>query len=71
MQELLSKLIDKEVDIVCAGASSLRGRVVKVGDGVLQLKDDDGEVCYIAIDKIVAVWERRDRDRHPGFIFKS
>ena len=54
-----------------AGASSLRGRVVKVEDGVLQLKDDEDEVCYIAIDKIVAVWKRRDKDRHPGFVFKT
>ena len=27
--------------------------------------------CYVAIDKIVAVWEKRDKDRHPGFVFKS
>ena len=71
MEPLLSKLVDKEIDIVCTGAASLRGKVVKVEDGVLQLRDDEGELCYVAVDKIVVVWEKRDRDRHPGFIFKS
>jgi uncharacterized protein DUF6897 len=71
MNELLSKLIDHEVDVVCAGTSSVRGKVVKVEEGVLYLKDEDDKVCYVAVDKIVAVWEKRDKDRHPGFVFKS
>ena len=71
MNELLSKMIDREVDVVCMGASSLRGKVMKVENGVLYLKDDEENVCYVSIDKIVAVWEKRDKDRHPGFIFKS
>jgi len=71
MKELLSKLIGKEVDVVCTGNSSLRGKVVKVDDDVLHLKDENDNVCYVAIDKITAVWEKRDKDRHPGFIFKN
>ena len=71
MRDLLSKLIDKEVDVVCTGTSSLRGTVVKVDGEVLHLKDDDDNICYVAIDKITAVWEKRDRDRHPGFVSKS
>jgi hypothetical protein len=71
MQELLSKMIGREIDVVCAGATSLRGKVINVEDGVLHLQDDEDGTCYIAIDKIVTVWEKRDRDRHPGFIFKS
>ena len=71
MRELLSKMIDREVDVVCTGTSSLRGKIVKVDDGVVQLKDEDENICYVAIDKIIAVWEKRDRDRHPGFVFKS
>ena len=71
MQELLSKMIGHEIDVVCAGASSLRGKVVRVTEGVLELKDDDGDACYVAIEKIVAVWEKRDKDRHPGFVFKT
>ncbi len=71
MKDLLSTLIDKEVDLVCSGTTSLRGKIVKVDNDVVHLKDDDNNVCYVAIDKIIAVWEKRDKDRHPGFIFKS
>jgi uncharacterized protein YsxB (DUF464 family) len=71
MQDLLTKMIGKEVDVVCSGASSLRGKVVNVEDAVLQLEDENGQIGYVAIDKIVAVWEKRDKDRHPGFVFKS
>jgi len=71
MQDLLTKLIGKEIDVVCAGAASLRGKVVNVEDAVLQIEDEDGQIGYVSIDKIVAVWEKRDKDRHPGFIFKN
>ena len=71
MEQLLAKLIGREIDVICAGAASLRGHCVAVESGVLQLKDDDGETFYIAIDKIVAVWEKKDKSRHPGFVFKS
>ncbi len=71
MQDLLTKLIGKEIDVVCAGAASLRGKVVNVEDAVLQIEDEDGQIGYVAIDKIVAVWEKRDKDRHPGFVFKN
>jgi hypothetical protein len=71
MEQLLFKLIGREIDVVCSGASSLRGDCVKVENGVLHLKDDEGETCYVAIDKIVAVWEKKEKDRHPGFVFKT
>jgi small nuclear ribonucleoprotein (snRNP)-like protein len=71
MKELLSRMVGREVDVVCTGTSSLRGKIVEVDDDVLQLKDDEDNVCYVAIDKIVSVWEKRDKDRHPGFVFKS
>ena len=71
MQDLLTKLVGKEIDVVCAGAASLRGKVVKVEDAVLQIEDEDGQIGYVSIDKIVAVWEKRDKDRHPGFVFKT
>jgi len=71
MEQLLSRLIGREIDVVCSGAASLRGECISVGGGVLQLKDHEGEICYVAVDKIVAVWEKKDKDRHPGFVFKS
>ena len=71
MEQLLSRLIGREIDVVCSGAASLRGECISVAGGVLQLKDHEGETCYVAVDKIVAVWEKKDKDRHPGFVFKS
>lgn len=71
MKELLSRMVGREVDLICTGTSSLRGKIVEVDDDVLQLKDDEENVCYVAVDKIVAVWEKRDKNRHPGFVFKS
>jgi len=71
MEELLSKMVGQEVDVLCAGPSSLRGKVVKVEGDVLYLKDDEDNVCYVALDKITAVWEKRNSERHPGFVFKS
>ena len=71
MQELLSKMVGREIDVVCSGSSSLRGEVMKVDGGVLQLKDDEDQICYVAVDKIIAVWEKRDKERQPGFVFKS
>lgn len=71
MQELLSRLTGREIDVVCVGGASLRGKVASVADGVMQLTDEEGDTCYVAIEKIVMVWEKRDKDRHPGFVFKS
>jgi len=71
MKELLSRMVGREVDLVCTGTSSLRGKIVEVNDQVLQLRDNEDNVCYVAVDKIVAVWEKRDKDRHPGFVFKN
>jgi hypothetical protein len=70
MERLLSKLAGREIDIVCVGSLRLRGECIKVEDGVLHLKEQ-GEVCYIAVDKIVSLWEKKEKNRHPGFVFKS
>ncbi len=68
MQDLLTKMIGRRVDIYCGGASSLRGEVIGVESGVLHIKEND-QLCHIAIDKIVVVWEARDQDEHrAGFI---
>jgi hypothetical protein len=71
MEELLSRLSGHEIDLVCLGGVSLRGKVGNVSGGVLQLTDEDGNSCHVNVQQIVAVWEKRDKDRHPGFIFKK
>ena len=68
MQTLLSNLIGKKVDVYCGGASSLRGEVLRVEDGVLHLRDSDSKTCYVAIDKIMVIWEARDEEHRAGFV---
>ena len=68
MQEFLSRLIGRKLDVFCCGAASLRGEVSKVEGGVLHLKDDDGHLCYVAIDKIAVVWESREDEKRAGFL---
>ncbi len=68
MEDFLSKLIGKRIDVYCGGASSLRGDVVKVEGGVLHLRDGDGKNCYVAIDKIVVIWDAKDEEHRAGFV---
>jgi hypothetical protein len=67
MQDLLAKLIGRKVDIVCVGAAAVRGELIKVENGVAELKEDN-QTCYIAIDKIGLVWEARDHESRAGFV---
>ena len=71
MQEFLSRMIGRKIDIFCGGASSLRGEVMKVEGGVLQLRDDEKRLCYVAIDKIAVVWDAHDDERRAGFLSGS
>jgi hypothetical protein len=68
MKEFLAKMIGRKVDIFCGSASSLRGEIADVDGGVLHLKDSDNKLCYVAIDKIVVVWEARDDEHRAGFV---
>jgi hypothetical protein len=68
MEEFLSKMTGRNVDVYCGGGASLRGEVLKVEGGVLYLKDDDEQLCYIVIEKIVVVWEARESEHRAGFV---
>jgi hypothetical protein len=68
MQTILSKLLGQKIDLYCGGASSLRGEVLKVEEGVLHLQDSDDKTCYVAIDKILVVWEAKDEEHRAGFV---
>jgi hypothetical protein len=68
VEDFLSRLTGRKLDIFCGGGSSLRGEVLKVEMGVLHLRDADGKSCYIAVDKIVVVWEARDDEHRAGFM---
>jgi len=68
VERFLAGFVGKKLDVYCGGASSLRGEVLQVADGVLHLKDNDGKLCYVAIDKIMVVWEARDDEHRAGFV---
>lgn len=68
MDDFLARFIGKKIDVYCGGASSLRGEVLKVERDVLHLRDDDGKNCYVAVSKIIVVWEARDDDHRAGFM---
>jgi hypothetical protein len=68
VEDFLSRFIGKKIDVYCGGASSVRGEVLKVETGVLQLRDDEGKNCYVAIDKVIVVWEARDDNHQAGFV---
>lgn len=68
MEELLSKMVGRKLDLFCVGALSLRGEAIEVEGGLLYLKDDEERICYVAIDKIVSVWEASNEEHRAGFV---
>ena len=68
MERFLGGYVGKKLDVYCGGASSLRGEVLKVEDGVLHIKDNDEKLCFVAIDKIIVVWEAREDEHRAGFV---
>ena len=68
MQEFLSKMTGRKVDVFCVGTARLRGEIIKVEGGVLHLKDDEQQICYVAIEKITVVWDARDEEKRAGFV---
>jgi hypothetical protein len=58
MNEVVTKMLNQEVEIQCTGGSNaLRGRVKSCGGGILAL-ESDGRLTYIAIDKIISMSQR-------------
>ena len=41
---------------------------MKVEGGVLYLKDEEQQTCYVAIEKIAIVWEAREDEKRAGFL---
>ncbi len=68
MRELLAKMVGKKVDLFCGGTSSLRGKVVKVDDGVAHLVDDDDQMFYVAVERIIVFSETRSGEHRAGFV---
>ncbi|CAN5576038.1 MAG: hypothetical protein H0T77_03290 [Pyrinomonadaceae bacterium] len=68
MNDLLSKMVGKKVDLRCEGSASLRGEVIRVEGGVVQLRDSEDKTCFVSLDKIVVVWEAPDEEHRAGFV---
>jgi hypothetical protein len=60
----------KEIDVHC-GSALISGRVTRIEDTVLYL-EKDGVTCYVNIEKIIAVWDSREKKGNPpGFIISN
>jgi hypothetical protein len=68
MQELLTKMTGRRLDVYCGGGASLRGEALQVEGGVLYLKDEEDQLCYVAVEKIICFWEAREREHNAGFV---
>ncbi len=68
MEDFLTGMLKRRVDLHCMGAINLRGEVTKVEGGVLHLLDEEDRMCYVAVDKIAVVWQAREEEHRAGFI---
>ena len=68
MEEFLTQLMGKRIDISCGSTAVVRGDVMAVKDGVLYLRDEDERVAYVAVEKIAIVWEVKEHLTRPGFV---
>jgi hypothetical protein len=67
MQEFLLKMVGKKLNIFCGGPN-FKGKVVKVDDGVVHMVNDDDQMFYVAIDRIIVVSEEHESEQKAGFI---
>jgi hypothetical protein len=68
MEEFLTQLMGKRIDISCGSSAVVRGDVIAVKDGVLYLRDEDERVAYVSIEKVAIVWEVKEHSTRPGFM---
>jgi len=68
MEELLTQLMGKKIDVSCGTTATVRGDVVDVKDNLLYLRDEDERVAYVDIGKIAFVWEVENQEPKAGFV---
>jgi len=70
VRNFLEGRLGKELDVQCEGGT-FSGKVVRIEGNVLLLEKDD-VTCYVNIEKIIAVWDSREKKaQSPGFLSKS
>lgn len=67
MQDFLTHLMGKKVDVSCGTGAAVRGEIVDVKDGILYLRDEE-RVAYVAVEKIAVIWEVIDQEVRTGFV---
>lgn len=68
MREILAKLVGKKIDLFCGGTSNLRGKLVKVDESVAHLVDEDDQMFYVSIERIIVLSESRAGEQRAGFV---
>ena len=68
MREILAKMVGKKIDLFCGGTSSLRGKLVKVDDGVAHFVDEDDQMFYVAVERVIVFSETKSGDQRAGFV---
>lgn len=67
MRNFLENMLGKEIEAICEG-STIIGKITKVTGNVLHL-EKDGVTCFVNIEKIVVVWDAREKKANPpGFL---
>lgn len=68
MEEFLTQMMGKRIDVSCGATAVVRGDVVAVKDGVLYMRDENERVAYVAVEKVAVVWEVKEHLSRPGFV---
>lgn len=67
MEDFLTQLMGKKVDVLCGEGAAVRGEIVDIKKGILYLRDEE-KVAYVAVDKVAVVWEVKDHEVRTGFV---
>lgn len=67
MEEFLTQMMGKRIDVSCGTGAAVRGEVMNVKDGILYLRDDE-RVAYVAVEKVAVVWEVQEHEVRTGFV---
>jgi hypothetical protein len=67
MEEFLTQMMGKKVDVSCGTGASVRGEVMNVKDGILYLRDEE-RIAYVAVEKVAVVWEVKEHEVRTGFV---
>jgi hypothetical protein len=68
MEEFLTQLMGKKVDVSCGTTATVRGDVIDVKQGILYMRDEEERVAYVVIEKIAFIWEIQDDETKAGFV---